>query len=127
TGYRKAAGGTNPSSDTPATTNRVIAALGLNGVLDTSIALTDPTGTIRSATSTDGSIDYIGTSAAVRYVATPSGAATSTSIDARNSRQVLASSTNLLYASNGSTAITGKVQTYGNLPTGTTAATPVVV
>lgn len=30
-----------------------------------------------------------------------------------------------LWASNGSTAITGKVQTYGNMPTGTTAANPI--
>jgi hypothetical protein len=32
----------------------------------------------------------------------------------------------ILYASNGSTAITGKVQQYGTLPTGATAPTPVV-
>jgi hypothetical protein len=49
-----------------------------------------------------------------------------TQIDARNSRQVNLAD-NILYASNGSTAITGKVQTYGTLPTSATAATPIVV
>lgn len=126
TGYRKDAGGTNPSSDAPATTNRVIGTLNASGTINTSIALTNTTGTIRSATTVDGSGPYyISTSTAVQYVATPGPAATATSIDARNSRQVNLSG-NTLYASNGSTTITGKVQSYGTLPTGTTAASPVV-
>lgn len=125
-GYRKDAGGTNPSADTPATTNRVIGTVGLAGVVNTSIALTDPTGTMRSATSLDGSSSfYFATSGAVRYVASPGPAATSTSIDARNSRQVNLSD-NTLFASNGSTSITTKVQSYGILPTGMTAPAPIV-
>jgi hypothetical protein len=125
TGYRKDAGGTTPVSDSPATTNRVIAWVGISGVVNTSVGLTDPTGTIRSATTVDGSAYYISTSAAIRYVSTPGAASTSTSIDARNSRQVNLSA-NILYAANGSTAITAKVQSYGPLPTGTTAPTSVV-
>jgi hypothetical protein len=126
TGYRKDAGGTNPSSDAPATTNRLIGTLNMAGIINTPVALTDPTGTIRSATSTDGSSNfYFATSAAVRQVPTPGPAATSVQIDARNSRQVLLSD-NTLFASNGSTAITSKVQSYGTLPTGATTATPVV-
>lgn len=124
-GYRKDAGGTNPSSDAPATTNRVIGTLDITGNALTSTAITDPTGTIRSATTVDGTTYYFATSAAVRYVATPSGSSTSAQIDARNSRQVNLSG-NTLYASNGSTAITAKVQSYGALPTGATAPTTVV-
>ena len=125
-GYRKDAGGANPSGDTPATTNRVIATVGLNGVVNTSIALTDATGMMRSAASVDGiSSFYVSTSTAVRYVGSPGPAATSTSIDPRNSRQVNLSA-NTLFASNGSTSITTKVQSYGTLPTGTTSAAPIV-
>jgi hypothetical protein len=127
TGYRADVGTATPSSATPATVNRVIGTIGLGGLANTTVALTDPTGAIRSAASTDGSsLFYIGTAAAVRYVGTPGPAATSVSIDARNSRQVLMSG-NKLFASNGSTSITGKVQDYGNLPTTTTAANPDVV
>jgi hypothetical protein len=126
TGYRKDAGGASPSSDTPATTNRVIGTVGLGGVVDTSIGLTDPTGTIRSATTVNGSAYYISASGNyVRYVASPGPSSTSTQIDARNSRQVNLLN-NELFASNGSTAIAAKVQTYGILPTGATAPTPLV-
>jgi hypothetical protein len=124
TGYRKDAGGTSPSGDTPAATNRIIASVGLSGVVDTSIALTDVAGTIRSAATVDGSSYYIGASTGgVRYAATPGPATTSVQIDSRNSREVLLNG-NTLYASNGSTAITPKVQSYGTLPTGATAPTP---
>ncbi|MGB9624604.1 MAG: PEP-CTERM sorting domain-containing protein [Phycisphaerae bacterium] len=126
TGYRKDAGGTSPSADAPATTNRVIGTVGLNGVVDTSIGLVDPTGTIRSATTVDGSAYYISASGNyLRYVASPGPASTSVQIDARNSRQVNLLN-NELFASNGSTAITAKVQSYGTLPTGTTTPTPIV-
>jgi hypothetical protein len=125
TGYRKDVGGVNPVSDAPATTNRVIATVGLSGVVDTSIALTDPIGTIRSATTVDGSSYYFTTASSVRYAASPGPSTTSTVIDARNSRQVNLSK-DILYAANGSTAITSKVQHYGVLPTGTTAPSPVV-
>jgi uncharacterized protein len=123
-GYRKDVGGTNPSTDAPATTNRVIGTLDLAGVVSTSVAVTDTTGTIRSVGTVDGSTFYVGTSAGVRYIATPSGASTSVVIDTRNSRQVVVQD-NVLYASNGSTAVTAKVQSYGTLPTGTTVPTPV--
>jgi hypothetical protein len=129
TGYRKAAGGTSPSADAPATTPRVIGTIGLSGLANTTVALTDPTGTIRSAASTDGSsLFYIGTSTSVRYVGTPGPAATTVQIDARNSRQVLMSGPKL-FASNGSTSsgFFAKVQSYGNLPTGATTATPEVL
>lgn len=125
TGYRKDAGGTNPSADGPAATARVIGTVGLNGVASTAYGMADTalTGTIRSATSVNGSSDfYVSTSAAVRLMTTTTS---STLIDARNSRQVNLSG-NTLYASNGSTAITGKIQSYGTLPTATTPAIPVV-
>jgi hypothetical protein len=47
-------------------------------------------------------------------------------LDNRNSRQVQLSG-NTLFASNGSTSTTNKVQNYGTLPTGATTPTPVVV
>jgi PEP-CTERM motif len=126
TGYRKDAGGTIPSSDAPATTNRVIGTVGLDGVVDTSIGLIDPTGTIRSATTVSGSAYYISASGNyLRYVASPGPSSTSVQIDARNSRQVNLLN-NELFASNGSTAITAKVQSYGILPTGATTPTPLV-
>lgn len=124
-GYRKDAGGTNPSSDTPATTNRIVGRLDLSGTSDLSTLLTDTTGTLRSAATVDGSQLWVSTSTSIRYVNTPYGSTTSTSIDARNSRQVLFSGTSL-HASNGSTAITTKVQSYGPTPTVATVGTPVV-
>ncbi|MBK8914250.1 MAG: PEP-CTERM sorting domain-containing protein [Phycisphaerales bacterium] len=125
TGYRKATGGTSPASDTPATTNRVVGWVDLSGVPDVSTTLTDTTGTIRSATTVNGSTYYVSTSTSVRYVGTPGPATTSVSIDNRNSRQVNLAD-NILYASNGSTTVTGKVQHYGTLPVGATAATPAI-
>jgi hypothetical protein len=123
-GYRKDVGGTNPSADAPATTNRVLGTLDISGAVNTSVAVTDTTGTLRSVTTVDGSTYYVATSAAVRYIGTPSAASTSVSIDARNSRQVMLQG-NTLYGSNGSTAVTAKVQSYGTLPTATTAPTAV--
>src|SRR6185369_7882300 len=64
------------------------------------------------------------TSTSIRYVGTPTGASTTTQIDARNSRQVNVNN-NVLFASNGSTTIAAKVQSYGTLPTGATAGSPV--
>ena len=127
TGYRANLGSSNPSGTTPASTPRVIGTYEpQTGAWDTSLAVTDASGTIRSATSTDGSsLFYLGTSGSVRYVGTPGTAATSVVIDARNSRQALLKG-GVLFASNGSTAVTGKVQQYGVLPTGTTTPTPVV-
>jgi hypothetical protein len=54
TGYDKAPGGTNPSADPPATTNRVIGRVAANAAVDTTTALDDPTNSMRSATSTNG-------------------------------------------------------------------------
>ena len=134
TGYRKAAGGTSPASDTYLVTPRVIGTLTAAGVADTSTTIINDNGvtsanTIRSATSvggTAGSALWVSTSSRVSYDGSGLGSsAGTTQIDARNSRQVNMSG-NSLFAANGSTAITGKVQTYGTLPTGATAATPVV-
>lgn len=134
TGYRKNAGGANPSGDTYAVTNRVVGALTLAGTPDTNTALTNDGGgtaanTIRSATSassTNGSALWISTSSRVSYNSSGIGnSGGTTQIDARNSRQVNLSG-NMLYASNGSTTIVNKVQSYGTLPTSTTAPTAVV-
>jgi hypothetical protein len=125
TGYRKDAGGTNPASDAPATTNRLIGTIDAAGTPTIGITLTNPTGTIRSAATANGTAYYVGTSALVGYVGTPGVGATVTQIDPRNSRQVLLADNNL-YASNGSTAVTAKVQSYGNQPTGATTPTPIV-
>ncbi len=131
TGYRKAAGGTSPASDTYVTTSRVIGTLTVGGTINTTTTLINDNGattanTIRSATSVDGTTAFwVSTSSRVSYHGSPFTAAGTTQIDARNSRQVNLSD-NTLFAGNGSTAITGKVQTYGTLPTGATAAFPIV-
>jgi hypothetical protein len=126
TGYRADAGTADPSSFAPDTVNRVIGTIGIAGLANTSVALTDPSGTIRSATSTDGSsLFYIGTSAGLRYVASPSGAATSTQIDSRSTRQTLLNG-NTLFASGTLAGNTTQVQSYGTLPTGATTGTPMV-
>jgi len=130
TGYAKATGGTSPASDTYTTTSRLVGTVGLPGTVTTYGISSDggstTANTIRSATTVDSSALWVSTSARVSYVGSPAptGNAT-TQIDARNSRQVNLGN-NVLYASNGSTTVTGKVQTYGSLPTGATAASPVV-
>jgi hypothetical protein len=130
TGYRKDVGGATPNTDPATTTNRVIASAGLDGVVNTSVSLTDTgtgTHTIRSASTVNGSFYYVGTSVGVRYVPTPGPATTSVLIDSRNSREVLLND-NTLYVSNGSTGTnTFKVQSYGVLPTGTTTAMPLII
>ena len=114
------------ASPNAAAINKVVGTVGGSGVVDTSVAVTGlATAVPRSATTVDSTTYYLGTSTNVYYVATPGPASTATVIDARNSRQVNLAD-NVLYASNGSTAITGKVQSYGHLPTGVTAATPIV-
>ena len=132
TGYRKNAGGTSPAADTYLVTSRVIGTLTTAGTPNTTTTVINDNGvttanSIRSATSLDGtSAFWVSTSARVSYDGAGLGsAAGTTQIDARNSRQVNLSG-NTLFAANGSTAITGKVQTYGTLPTGATAPTPVV-
>jgi hypothetical protein len=127
TGYRKDVGGTSPSGDPATTTNRVIASAGLDGVVNTSVSVTDTGGTIRSAMTVNGSFYYTGSSTGVRYVPTPGPATTSVLIDSRNSREVLLND-NTLYVSNGSTGTNvNKVQSYGVLPTGTTTAMPLII
>jgi len=136
TGYRKDAGGTSPAADAYNTTARVVGTVTLAGTPDTTTSITSDNGattanSIRSATSvsgTPGSALWTSTSTRIGYNGTGLGGTglDTTQIDARNSRQVNLAD-NILYASNGSTAITGKVQTYGTLPTSATAATPIVV
>ncbi|MDW8309891.1 MAG: PEP-CTERM sorting domain-containing protein, partial [Verrucomicrobiales bacterium] len=130
TGYRKDVGGANPSGDAPTTTPRVIGVFDPStGVFDTtSYAVTNAGGTIRAATSTDGSsLFYIASSSAnfVAYIGSPGPSSSGVQIDARNSRQVLLKD-NVLYASNGSTAIAAKFQSYGVLPTGATPPTALI-
>jgi hypothetical protein len=131
TGYAKTAGGTSPASDTYTTTPRVIGTVTAAGTPNTTTTVINDNGattanTIRSATTVDGSVFWTSTSTRVSYYGSPIGsAAGTTQIDARNSRQVNLAG-NTLYASNGSTAITQKVQSYGTLPTGATSPTAVV-
>jgi MYXO-CTERM domain-containing protein len=126
TGYRADAGAANPSASAPGTVNRVIGTVGLNGVPITSTALTDASGTIRSAGSTDGSsLFYVGTSSGLLYYGSPSGASTGTLIDSRSSRQALVGG-NTLFASGTAAGSTSKVLNYGTMPTGATTGTPVI-
>ena len=126
TGYRADAGTANPSASDPATVNRVIGTIGLGAVANTSVALTDASGTIRSATSTDSSsLFYAGTSTGLRYVGSPSGASTTTLIDSRNTRETLLRG-NTLFGSSTLAGNTSKILSYGNLPIGATVGTPVV-
>lgn len=118
-GYRTAAGVAPVAAD-----RRTIGTIDLAGTADTTIDLTTAVGTPRSATTVNGSTYYMGSSTNVYYIGAPGAGTTATSVDARNSRQVFVAD-NVLFSSNGSTAITGKVQHYGVAPTGTTAATPV--
>jgi hypothetical protein len=126
TGYRKDAGGGSPVNEAATVTNRVVGLLGLDGSVDTSTAITDAGGAFRSATAASATSPiYLGTANGVRYVAGPGAGVTSTVIDTRNSRQVVQSG-GILFAGNGSTSITAKVQSYGAGPTGLTTATPVI-
>ena len=125
TGYRKDAGLSNPSLDTPSTTNRVIGTFNINGVINTSVAVTNAGQTIRSATSVDGiSSFYIGGGAGLGYVGAPGGASASTTIDSLVTRQVNLYG-NTLFASNGSNTTALKLQNYGVLPTGPASPTTV--
>jgi len=120
TGYRKDVG-----SAVALASNKVIGYVDLTGTVNTATEVSDATSTtVRSATSVDGSKFYMATSGAVRYIGSAGGIATSTVIDARNSRQVQLFN-NTLYGSNGSTAITNKLQGYGVLPTALTTPTAV--
>lgn len=131
TGYAKTAGGTSPAADTYLTTSRVIGTVTAAGTPNTSTTVINDNGattanTIRSATTVDGSVFWTSTSTRVGYYGSPIGsAAGTTQIDARNSRQVNLAG-NTLYASNGSTTIAAKVQSYGSLPTGATAGSAIV-
>jgi hypothetical protein len=120
TGYRKGVGESSVTGG-----NKVIGNVKLNGVVATSIEMTDmSTNTIRSATTTNGSSYHIGASGSVRYLSNPMNT-TGVTIDARNSRQVSLFG-DTLYASNGSTALAPKLQHYGVNPTGVTTATPII-
>lgn len=121
-GYRNTTGTAPGGAAVP----RVIGTLDVAGNLNTSLAVTDMTTAVpRSATTVDGSAYWLATSTGVRYVGTPTASSTSVLIDNRNSRQANLD-TNVLYATNGSTAIAAKVQSYGTLPTGSTAPTALI-
>jgi hypothetical protein len=125
-GYRKDAGGTTPSLDSPALTNRVIGMLSNDGSIDTSFSVSNITGSIRSAVSFGPTgMAYVGTSSALQYISDLSAASTATVIESRPTRQVIVSS-GILFASNGSTSTTAKVRNYGVAPHGPTSATAVV-
>ena len=72
TGYRKDAGLTSPSADTALVTPRVIGTIGLAGLANTTVALSDAggNGSIRSATSVDGASTFYTSASAgfVRYI-----------------------------------------------------------
>jgi hypothetical protein len=131
TGYSKAAGGTSPASDTYTITPRLIGTLSALGATDTSTTVTSDNSittanTIRSATSVDGTAYWVSTSSRVSYFGLGTGSSgTTVQIDLRNSRQVNLSG-NVVFASNGSTTVANKVQSYGTLPTGATSPTAVV-
>ncbi len=92
TGYRKAAGGPNPQSDSAATTNRVVGVVNPSGSVNVSTAVTDAYNgdAVRGAVTTNGGSFYLsgaGSSASggIRYVATAGGATTSTALNNGNS------------------------------------------
>jgi len=131
TGYRYDVGGATPSTQTYTAANRVIGTLSLAGVTDTSTSITSDGGVttgnaIRSATTVDGTAYWVSDSSRVSYFGSGTGSSGGTvQIDARNSRQIRVNG-NTVYAANGSTAITGKLQSYGTLPTGATVPTPII-
>ena len=127
TGYRANVGSANPSASTPDVVNRVVGTVEPYGFVNTSVAVTDVSGTVRSAASTDGSsLFYVGASTGLGYVGSPSGASTSVQIDSRNIRQTVVSGGNMLFASSTKAGDTFKIENYGTLPTTPTAGSVVV-
>jgi hypothetical protein len=128
TGYRANAGTANIATTDPSTLNRVVGRVSMAGLANTSVALTDPSGTIRSATSLSGGTSpiYVGGSFGLNYVASPSGAATSTQIDSRSTRQTILSGNNVLVGADTAAGILDKVVSFGILPTGPTSGTAIV-
>jgi hypothetical protein len=122
TGYRRDA------AAAVGTATRLIGTLDAAGNVST-FTTTYATGSAPRSATTDGTVYYISGAGGVAYIGDTS-TGTITTIDTRNSRQVslgnIGGNANTLVAANGSTAITGKVQSYGVLPTATTAATPLV-
>jgi hypothetical protein len=121
-GYRKAVGGSNPMSDAPSVTNRVIGTLNQAGVFSTALAISNATGSVSSAATVDGSSFYLtgsalgGTGPAVNYINATSGTvAVTATISGRATRQAILSGNHLL-VSNGA-AVARKIEDYGVLPT----------
>jgi hypothetical protein len=127
TGYASTVNGTT----NVAANNRIIETADASGALtalynlpSNNAALAGTTTTLRSAdavtgTSNDAGV-YLISSGSVGYV--PSAITGSVVVDARNSRQVFLAN-NTVYASNASTAVQTKIQSYGTLPTALTAGT----
>lgn len=112
-GYRKSAGGSNPSADASSTTSRVIGRVALSSTVDTTTALTDAYSavSIRSAASNDGTQFWTaGATAAtggLRYVSSL-GATTSTLLgSSSNDLQQVSASRGNLFTSSG-TATPGR-------------------
>jgi hypothetical protein len=124
-GYRKNAGGTNPSADASTTTSRIVGRVSVGGTVDTSTALTDAYSavSIRSAASDNGTRFWTGgapaASGGLRYVGAL-GATTSTSLNggANNEfRQVSVLGGNLFASSPNSTPGYSVFQAGSGLPT----------
>jgi hypothetical protein len=132
TGFASTVGGTTSA----ATNNRVFETADPTGALATlatlpgSATVGGGTSDLRAASAVTGTSNdpglYFTTNSNVAYL--PSGATNGVNIEARNSRYVQVQG-NTLYASNASTATTGKLQVYGTvgtLPTGTATPSPVI-
>ncbi len=128
-GFRKAAGGTNPQSDTTATTNRVLGYVNAAGTVNVATAVTDgfSADAVRAAATVDGSSFYLsgaGSSASggVRYIASPGSAGTSITINNGNSgnpnmRQISILGGQLFGASGASNPGTGLHKIGAGIPT----------
>jgi hypothetical protein len=119
-GYDAAVGTAAVASTTPATVNRVVGRVDINGNVDTTTALTDATAAVRSATSADGfGIWTAGTSAAGNLRFTTFGT-TGTSIGASqtfSSQNGVGIANGQLYISAGATGIDGLASVGTGLPT----------
>lgn len=129
-GYRKAAGGTNPQSDTTATTNRVVGYIGVSGSTpNVATAVTDgfSADSFRSVITVNGSSFYLsgaGASASggVRYLGTVGSATTSVPINNGNTgnpntRQILILGGNIYLSSGAGNPGIGVHKVGAGLPT----------
>lgn len=121
-GYGTSPGTASVASTTSAAVNRVIARVGLNGVVDTSTALTDTfsANNIRSATTDDGTRFWAaGANGGIRF--TTLGATTSTALNttAPTNNRVVDIYAGQLYTSSATGAFQGLSAVGSGLPTGT--------